>query len=69
MTNIPDARLWGPTGIPKCDCLKKTQASRYRQQYMCEECEPIIAKLERMGADDMVAAVNALIDEMDRKKS
>lgn len=47
MKDIPDARIWGPVGEPKCDCLEKTKAAEYLTQYSCEECEPLIAKIER----------------------
>lgn len=63
---IPDARLWGPAGAPKCDCLKKTQAARYRKQYSCAECEPIIAKIERMSEEELLDHANALIEEMNK---
>lgn len=44
---IPDARLYAPAGDCNCDCLAKTEAARYREQYMCEHCEPLIVKIER----------------------
>lgn len=44
---IPDARLFGPVGRPRCDCLKKTQDANYQEQFICEECEPLICKIER----------------------
>ena len=64
---IPDARLFGPAGVPKCDCLKRTQAADYREQYSCEECEPIIAKIERMSSKDLTEVGNYLIDLMNDK--
>ena len=50
---IPDARLWAPVGTPKCECLEKMKAEKYLNQYMCEECEPLIVKIERKLSEEL----------------